>query len=314
MAQTWSSGQPVVLKAFTEFSPTPRLDGIEFLPYSDASASWLPYLNGAIDVAEVPAGQISAAAKVYGDKGYQPFLAGYYLGLNVASPALKDLHFRKAIDRAVNRKRIASKIYKGTPQPPRGIVPQGMPGFQENVCFKLCDYSASAARRLVHKVPKKKRKVRLEYTLGPPHGAVAKAVKKDLEAVGIHVTVKGYRFKPYLRKLRTGKQEMYRLGWIAEYPDPDVFLSSLFASTSPDNHSGLSSSKVDKMLAKARAEPIEGVRVQDYIAAEKAILKHAPIVPIGSFVTHWAAQRYVDGIQFDQMGGFDADRVSIAAH
>ncbi|MDQ3876803.1 MAG: peptide ABC transporter substrate-binding protein [Actinomycetota bacterium] len=314
VAQPWHPGEPILLRSFTSFTPTPKLDGMRFLPYQDPSSSWLPFLNGAIDVTEVPSDQIKLAGDQFGEGGFQPFLAGYYYGLNINSPELKDLDFRKAISRAINRTAIASKIYRGTLVPPRGIVPQGMPGFQENECFKLCDYSPSAARKLLRHVPKKKRRVSLTYTQGNPHGQVARAVSKDLEAVGVKVDVKGYPFPAYLKRLKNGKQSMYRLGWIAEYPDPGAFLDSLFGSRSPDNHSGFASAKVDRILRKAAAEPNGGVRIQDYKKVEQLILKQVPIVPIGSFMTHWAAQKWVRGIEFDQTGGFEGWNISIADH
>jgi oligopeptide transport system substrate-binding protein len=129
--------------------------------------------------------------------------------------------------------------------------------------------------------------------------------------VGLTVKLRSYPFSKYLRRLSDGSQEVYRLGWIAEFPTPDVFLTSLFKSDSPDNHSGFVSARVDALLDSAHSEPSENKRLQDYIAAEKAILRKAPIVPIGSFQTHWAAQNEVQDIVFDQMGGFDAVGISI---
>ena len=313
MAEQWSPGLQLTLKSFAGFIQTPDIDGIRFIPYADAAASWLPFINGAVDVAEVPAGQIETAARTYGDEGYQPFLAGYYYGLNLSSPALDNLDLRKAINRAIDRATIATHIYKETMQAPRGIVPQGMPGFDQNLCVKLCSYSPSAARKLIADVPRKSRRVVLEFNQGNPHADVAKAVKENLEDVGLEVQVRGYPFPKYLKRLSDRKQQMYRLGWIAEYPSPDVFLSSLFESDSPDNHSGFSDAKVDALLAKAHSEPSDDKRLQEYAEAEKLILKRVPIVPIGTFQTHWAAQKSVQDIVFDQMGGFDAVGISLAA-
>ena len=123
--------------------------------------------------------------------------------------------------------------------------------------------------------------------------------------------MKAYPFDKYLRRLRAGDQEMYRLGWIAEYPVADVFLSSLFASDSPDNHSGFSSKKIDKLLAKAHKEADEDKRIELYRKAEQKIMAEVPIVPIGTFVTHWAAQETVENVFFDVMGGFDAVAVRL---
>lgn len=313
MAELWSPGQPVILEAFPGFIETPDLDGIRFLPFPDAAASWLLFRDGELDVAEVPAGQIEDAEQAYGDQGFKPFLASYYYGFNLRSKSLKSVRLRKAVNRAIDRDAITSTIYKGTMNPPRGIVPAGMPGFQENICAVLCRYSPSTARSLLQNVKAKDRKLTLEFTKGEPHDDVARMVRDDLEEVGFEIKVRAFPFAKYLKRLRDGDQAVYRLGWIAEYPVPDVFLSSLFGTGSTDNHFGFSSAKVDALLREAHAEPSAGRRVQLYIEAEKAILKEVPVVPIGSFVTHWAAQPRVQELNFDVMGGFDAVNVFLEA-
>ena len=309
--EPWNQGEPVVMAAFDDFHLQQNIDGVRLTPFPDAAASWLQFVAGDFDVAEVPAGQIQAAEEAFGDRGYRPFLAGYYFGLNVKADSLKNKKVREAISRAIDREYIAKSIYKETMGAPRGIVPAGMPGFEDDVCGDLCVYSEEAARRMVSGVPPKKREITLEYTVGPPHNQVARAVKDNLEDAGFDVKVKAYPFDKYLRRLRAGDQEMYRLGWIAEYPVADVFLSSLFGSDSPDNHSGFSSKKIDKLLQKAHKEPDDEKRIELYRKAEKKIMAEVPIVPIGTFVTHWAAQETVENVFFDVMGGFDAVAVRL---
>ncbi|HYP23828.1 MAG TPA: peptide ABC transporter substrate-binding protein [Actinomycetota bacterium] len=311
MAEKWVPGEPVILQDFPGFVETPSLDGIRFVPAPDAAASWPWFVDERIDVAEVPSGQFDAARETYGEDGYKPFLAGYYFGLNVKSGELDRIALRKAISRAIDRREIAESVYKGNMQLPRGIVPAGMPGFQENVCITLCRYSPEIAEKMVADIPPKERRISVQFNREDPHGRVARLVKRDLEAAGFTVRIVGYGFPRYLRLLRDGKQSAYRLGWIAEYPEADVFLSGLFESGSPDNHSGFASPRVDALLAKARRTESEAVRAQTYVQAEKLILAQMPVVPIGSFVTHWAAQPWVDEIEFDVMGGFDAVEVSL---
>jgi oligopeptide transport system substrate-binding protein len=311
MARPWSVGDEVVLAAYPGFIDTPELEGIRFIPYQDAAASWLQFLDDQLHVVEVPPGQIDSAEEDFGSEGYKSLLAGYYFGFNLKDRDLDSMALRRAVNRAIDREAIASTIYKGTMEPARGIVPGGMPGFQENICLRVCDYSPDAARSLVRDLPRNMRQIELEYTQGQPHGRVAKAVEEDLESVGLKVRTRSYPLGEYLRRLRDSKTNVFRLGWIAEYPVPDVFLTALFDSNSPDNHFGFASQRVDELLARARAEPSPGRHVQLYIEAEKAIMEDVPIVPIGSFSSHWAAQPDVAGIVFDNMGGFDAVGVSL---
>lgn len=312
IAESWTPGDPVLLKAFLGFYDTPEIDGIRFLTYPDAAASWLPFINGDIDIAEVPAGEVQAAREAYGEQGYKPFLATYSFGLNLDSPQLDDIRVRRAINRAIDRETIIRTVYRGTMAAPRGIVPRGMPGFLENICVGLCDHAPDAARRTVSDLKAKDRKIALAFSGEEPHREVVRLVRKDLEAVGFKVTVRAYPFPKYLKLLRSKDNSMYRLGWIAEYPTADAFLSPLFDGRSTDNHSGFSSSKVDALLRKARSTRSHAKRVQLYISAEKAILERVPIAPIGSFVAYWAAQPRVSGFVFDQMGGFDAIGIDLA--
>lgn len=313
MAAAWEPGAPVIMKAFAGFIDTPEIDGIVFLPYPDAAASWLQFVQGGIDVAEVPADSIDLAAKTFGTQGFQRALHGYYYGFNLRSKALQNDKLRTAVSRAIDRRRIVTTLYKGTMELPRGIVPAGMPGFRENICIRLCKYGPAVAKRLVADIPRKLRRVTLEYSTGTrePHARVARVVKGDLEAAGLNVRMRAYPFATFLRRLRDHRQSLYRQGWISEYPVADEFLSPLFSSASPDNHTGFVSERVDRLLDEAHAEPSDERRVQLYIEAEKAIFREVPIVPIGTFVTHWATQPRVKGIVFDATGGFDAVGVSL---
>lgn len=313
IAQPWTPGDPILLRAFAGFIDTPNIDGIRFLSFPDAAASWLLFRDGEIDVAEVPAGEIAAATEEFGDSAFMPFLATYNFGLNVASPALDNLKLRRAINHAVDRDAIAQNVYRGSMTPARGIVPTGTPGFFENICVDLCDHAPEVAGRLVNDLPRRARRIRLEFTGEQPHPRVSQMVRADLEEVGLRVSVRRYPFARYVRRLRADNQQMYRLGWIAEVPTADAFLYPLFASESPDNHSGFASDEVDRLLSRAHATRSDAKRVQIYIQAEKAIMRRVPIVPVGSFLTHWAAHDSVSDLVFDQMGGFDAVDVSLAS-
>lgn len=312
IAEPWAPGESVTLEAFPGFIVTPELDGIRFLSYPDAAASWVDFVRGDIDVAEVPAGQIQDAEERFGAEGFQPFLKSEYYGLNLRSPSLGNVYLRKAINRAIDRKAIARTVYEGTLQEPRGIVPTGMPGFQENLCVEVCSYDRTRAEALLRKVPQRKREITLEFTRGGSEEDVVRFIEKDLSAIGLKVTTKGYRFPAFLRRLQQGAAGAYRLGWIAEFPVADVFLFPLFESNSPDNHSSFASAHVDQLLAEAHRSASQGKRLQLYAEAERVIMRSFPIVPIGSFETHWAAQRDVRAIRFDVMGGFDATEVFLA--
>src|SRR5207247_4461779 len=110
--------------------------------------------------------------------------------------------------------------------------------------------------------------VAIDHDDDATQAAVAQAIKTDLDTVGIPAVLRPHAFADYGKFLVSGQQELFRLGWIADYPSPDGFLTPLFSSTSPDNLTGLARPEIDEKLAAARAEADPQKRLAVYLAAE----------------------------------------------
>jgi oligopeptide transport system substrate-binding protein len=311
LVRPWTAGEPVILEAYDDFYSPPELDGIQFTPFADAGESWLLFDQGDIHVAEVPVEQVQTAADAYGTRGYKEFLTGYYYAFNLDEGGFSNPRLRKAVSLAIDKRRIADRIYRASMEPIDGIIPPGMPGFEKNICEDPCSPRRGPARRMVRELPRKARAISLEFTRGPTHAQIAASIRRDLRKIGLRVTTRSYGFARYLKRLSSGQQGFYRLGWIAEYPSPDVFLGSMLRSASPENHTGFGSARIDRLLARAYRQPHERARIRLYRRAEKAAMRAYVIVPVGAFVHRWAARPEVKGIGFDVMGGFDAIGVSL---
>ena len=313
LAQPFELSGPVVLRAAKDYFEKVSLEGIRFIPFPDAASSWVPFTNEQLDVTEVPATRVEQAREDYGDNGFVPLLVGSYYGFNLDSPELEDERLRRAVNLALDRETIGEDIFSGTLIAPRGIVPRGMPGFDDDACEELCEFDPEEAKRLVRELPQKGRNVTIEYTRKQPQARVARITKEHLEDAGLEVKLRSYSFNKYLNRLSDEEHSIYRLGWISEYPDPDVFLAALFDSDSPDNHAAFASDQVDSLLEKAQREGDVAARTKLYQEAERAILEQTPLAPLGSFRMFWAAQPRVDGVTFDVLGGFDAAPISLGS-
>jgi ABC-type oligopeptide transport system substrate-binding subunit len=91
--------------------------------------------------------------------------------------------------------------------------------------------------------------------------------------------------------------QIYRYVWTADIPDPDNFLSPLFASDSPANFCRFRNDQIDQMLVEARGviEPVE--RAQKYQAIEKLLLNSYPIIPLFYLSIDRVYQPSVQGVQ-----------------
>ena len=99
--------------------------------------------------------------------------------------------------------------------------------------------------------------------------------------LGISVIVEYMDWESYLDLVNTDAPEIYRMGWAADYNDPDNFLREVFRSGSEYNYGGFSSSEYDDLVNKA-AESTDPAERQDlYIQAERILCEiEVALIPI----------------------------------
>ena len=84
----------------------------------------------------------------------------------------------------------------------------------------------------------------------------------------------------FLRELAASPPAVYRLGWGADFPDPDNFMN-LFTSWSANNHTNWENSKYDELVLEAARETDVSRRQELYAAAQRILCEDdAPIVPL----------------------------------
>jgi ABC-type transport system substrate-binding protein len=302
------------LRRVTGHQPEARVDGIDFVDFKDADAAYAAFQAGSIDVAPIPANQ-PGKSQVILTKGLPPYLGLVFYGLNVKSPNLADPRFRQAISLAIDRKEIVDNVYQGSVGLATGLIAEGVPGRAADACGQRCRHDPDAAKALLAqafpdgKIPQ----LSIDHDDDATQAQVAQVIKLDLAAVGIPAELRSHPLADYGQFLVSGQQELFRLGWIADYPSADGFLTPLFSSTSPDNLTGLSSPEIDQTLTAARAEGDPAKRLGLYLKAEQLVLDQYVVVPIGQLQTRVVAASRVKGFAVDPLGGFDGAAVSVSS-
>jgi ABC-type oligopeptide transport system substrate-binding subunit len=87
--------------------------------------------------------------------------------------------------------------------------------------------------------------------------------------------------------------QLYALGWIADYPDPQNFLEIKFHSQSRDNQTGYSNPSVDALLDQASVEVDRVSRMELYRQAEEIIVQEAAWAPLWYGANHYLIKPYV---------------------
>ena len=210
----------------------------------------------------------------------------FYIGLNVAEPPFDDVKVRQALNYAINLQGIAENVLDGRVSPATGVIPPGFPSHTPNL--RSYGYNPDLARELIQSSTYADALAagdfpRVTLTIS---GSFGVTIPTYLEVIleqwraelGIEVDIQQTEWATFLADVNDKKYQMFSLGWVADYPDPENFLDVLFHSKSQSNHTNYSNPEVDRLLEEARTERDRSRRYQLYNQAEQLILDEAPWV------------------------------------
>ena len=154
----------------------------------------------------------------------------------------------------------------------------------------------------------------LAYNTEEDHKMVAEAVQGMWQRnLGVVVKIENQEWKVYLKKLQNDPPNIFRLGWGADYPDPDNFMK-LFTANSGNNHTRWKNPRYDRLLEQAAQELDSAKRAKLYDEAQKILCEtDLPIMPL-----FWTAESTVlnpdfTGLEINSMARMDLRHVRAAA-
>jgi len=181
----------------------------------------------------------------------RPELSFSFLGMNVDFEPVTDPRVRRAVACAVDRERLLA-LDPGGRIAAGGILPPGMLGYAPEP--RVAPYDPEEARRLLAEAghPGGRGLPTLRYwqaDRGEIGRLADEALKDDLASVGIDVEFRYIDWDEFDRRLTERTLPAFGLTWVADVPDPDSFLASLFSTTGVYNLFGYSNAEVDSLLA-----------------------------------------------------------------
>ncbi len=227
-----------------------------------------------------------------------------FIGMNARRPPLDDRRVRRAIALAMGREDMLN-LWPAGKVLSQGILPPGLPGY-------------SPERRVYPHDPGAARAALASAGYGPGHplptmtlwkATASQSVRevdtlmvKSLAEAGIHVRLK-YVSWSELDSVITGRRaQLFGLAWVADIPDPDTFLRSLFYSTSGTNYFRFSDRAVDSLLDVAQRTADPEARMNAYRAVETRVVRAAPLVPLFHSSTFVGLREEVSGLEVNPLG------------
>ena len=210
----------------------------------------------------------------------------FYIGLNVDQPPFDDVNVRQALNYAIDLQSIAENVLDGRVSPATGVIPPGFPSYTDGL--RSYHFNPDLARELMQESTYGDALAsgdfpRVTLTISGSFGA---AIPTYLEVIleqwrqelGIEVDIQQTEWATFLQDVNDKKYQMFSLGWIADYPDPQNFLDVLLHSESQSNHTNYGNPEVDRLLEEARTERDRDRRFELYNQIEQMILDDAPWV------------------------------------
>lgn len=288
-AQAFVPEQEMSLTAFEDYwGGKPRLSGFREIVMKDSQTRLNKFLSGEMEIADITRQDAIALKKDPAHARELRFLtspAVAYLAMNPNGyPPFADARIRRAIAMAVDRRQIVDELLGGINQPAEGILPPGIAGHREHPAGIPYDPAGGAKLLAQTGHPGGKGLPPLELVIRdqtPDSRLIGEAVASQINKnLGWPVSVKTMEFRTLLETRNKNKLGFFFLSWYADYLDPQNFLSTLFATTSPQNHYGYSNPTVDRLCDEADTSFDPKKRIELYQKAEDIVLQDAPWIPL----------------------------------
>ncbi len=325
----WEHNSQIVLEPNPNWTGEPvKIARVEMSMIDDPTASLAAYEADELDIGTVPGAEVQrvkddptlSAQILSGD-----ILSITYFGFDMKDPKgpfTKSKLLRKAFSEAIDKQTMIKTTFNNIGTVADSLVPPGMPGYQDTAFIPFSvdqakkDFAAGLAELGIKAADLK---LQVGYNTGADwEDRVAFMQEQWRTAFGITVEPVGLEWGAYLARLSEDPFDIFRLGWGADYPHPNNFLTDLISCTSGNNNMAYCNPQVDALLAEAAAKATLADQVPLYNQAQEMVMADAPIIPLRfsqrfTLVKPWV-QNLVATSQDSSTGELFYAWVTIAAH
>jgi oligopeptide transport system substrate-binding protein len=325
------------------YGPKPVLKQIIRPFVQDTVDAYQGYKAGKYDYSDVPA-QEYQAARDQDDFHEVGLLQTNYVGINQMAKPFDDLRVRQAFALALNKQLIADRVLSGAALPTNHIVPEGMPGFYNGltapgISARSVTGDVEQAQQLMKNYFSGCGCSEIDVTLWYPHNTdrqhTAEAMANMWNTIltgtwgkvnvtpqdvggGVHTLIVNHLQYNFGNK--PGFAQMWLVAWIADYPDPQDWLSLQFAQGSANNWSNYHDTAdfhAWQLMQQADVEQNQAKRMILYNQAEQQLVDSVAWLPYMQPKGIWRIKTYVQGYNpssLELLSDQDWGNVSILAH
>lgn len=277
---------------------------IEYKYITDGAVSFEAYKNGEFDM--VPYGaedlaQIEGSETLKQQALLYPGSCTISIMFHMKKEPFTDQKVREAFAYALDREAWARDVDGGLSLPTLTWIPAGYPGYDAQE--ERYGYDPEKARQALAESsyggPDKLPEIKLTY----PDSARNRTRMEWLAAQWMTVLDVSVVLDPvdptYYTELTKNQETapaIYRLGWCADYPDPQNWLSVYWKTGGFGERIGYSNPEFDKLVTEADAELDPVKRMTLYAEAQKLLISDVPMAVMHNTTNHYMVQPWVKGV------------------
>jgi len=322
--------------------PLPLLERVELRLEKETIPAFAKFIQGYYDVSGVleesfdkvvHEGALSpemAALDMRLEKAVTPSV--YYLGFNMQDPVVgapageRGRLLRQALSLAIDTEEYTRIFLNGRGVPAQSPIPPGLFGYEPEYRnpFRLPD--PERAKALLREAgypdgidPATGKPLRLTFDTGDTSARGRLRYQFFVDAwrrIGIDAEIAATNYNEFQEKIRRGTYQVFMWGWVADYPDPENFLSLLWGpmarSAGGSNTANFEHPEYDALFVQMRDAP-NGERRLELIRQMRAILERErpwiELIHVESYALRqgWVANAKPLGMSYSTLKYLDVD-------
>jgi len=307
---------PYILKSIEPyvkgvFVPNPNYYGdkvktdVEYSYITDSAVSFQAYKNNEFDVVSLASEDykvVMADAALKPEAKIYPGSCTFAVMFHQLKEPFTDPKVRQAFAQAYDRTTWVKDVLAGLGAPTLTWIPPGYPGYDKDE--KRWGFDVAAAKKALSEskyvTADKLPPIKLTFSDSPRNRTRYEWLAAQWKAnLGINVTLDPVESTTYTALTKDVKTAplAFILGWCADYPDPQNWLSVYWKTGAFGERIGYSNKDLDAMMDKADVETNPETRMKLYADAQKKLLDDVPVAMAWNNVNTYMVKPWVKGMQ-----------------
>ena len=291
----WKHNEKLVFERNDNYRTPTKLKKWTKVMINEGAVAFAAYRNNELDLYGVAAEDLRT---VEGDADLKaqtkdtPDSCTFYYGFNNKKAPFTDKKVRQAFSKSFDRDAYIKDIQKiGVTA--TSFIPPGLPGYDKDDVFQKFD--ATAAKKLLSESTfagkDELKTIKFTYSTSARNKTRVEWVQQQWKTnLGIEVAldpVDRTTFSSLVKKAETTPQ-LFTLGWCADYPDQQDWLTTVFISTSTVTRTGYKNEAFDTLVRAADKEKDPKKRDDTYQQAQRLLSEDAAVA-----FYYYSAKKYL---------------------